>query len=92
MCSTPFLIFQPHYDVFKFARSSLNLLIFLFYPLVGLFEYLLIFWLHRHLMAKQVLNSKQSAKEYERMNREILRRSGYFSTYINFVISKNICL
>ena len=38
------------------------------------------FWLHRHLLAKQGLNLKQSAKVYERIIREILRRSGYFST------------
>ena len=32
------------------------------------------FWLHRHLPAKQALNSKG----YERIIREILRRYGYF--------------
>ena len=30
----------------------------LFYPLVGLFEYLFMFWLEKHLPAKQALNSK----------------------------------
>ena len=39
--------------------------------LSGLFEYLYVF-------AAQTLNSKQSAKGYERIIREILRRSGYF--------------
>ena len=43
------------------------------------FEYSFMFWLHRHIRARQVLNSKQSAKRYERIIREILRRSGYFS-------------
>ena len=43
-------------------------------PLAGLFEYLCMFWLQKHL------NSKQSAKGYERIFREILRRSSYFST------------
>ena len=38
------------------------------------------FWLNRYLPAKQILNSKQYAKGYERIIREILRRSGYFST------------
>ena len=37
------------------------------------------FWLHRNLAAKQVLNSKQYAKGYERIIRQILRRSGYFN-------------
>ena len=37
------------------------------------------FWLYRHLLAKQALNSKQSTKGYERIIREILRRSGYFN-------------
>ena len=43
------------------------------YPSAGLFEYLFMFWLHRHLPAKQALNSKQSAKGYEKIIREILR-------------------
>ena len=42
------------------------------------------FWLHRHLPAKQALNSKQSAKGYERMNQGILRRSGYFTSKMFF--------
>ena len=51
------------------------------YPLAGLFEYLFkfMFWLHRHLPAKQALNSKQFAKRYERIIWKILWRSGYFS-------------
>ena len=32
------------------------------YLLVDLFEYLLIFWLHWQLLAKQAINSQQSAK------------------------------
>ena len=49
------------------------------YPLAaGLFEYLFMFWLHRHLPAKQALNSKQSAKGHERLIPEILIRSDYF--------------
>ena len=39
------------------------------------------FWLHRHLPAKHVLNSKQSAKGYLRIIREFLR-SGYFSSQL----------
>ena len=57
-----------------------NLRIILSYPFAGLFEYLFIFWLHRHLTSKQVLNSKQSAKGHERIIREILRRSEYFKS------------
>ena len=46
---------------------------------MGSFEYyLFMFWLRRHLPAKQVLSSKEPAKGYERIIREILRRSGYF--------------
>ena len=37
------------------------------------------FWLYRHLLAKQVLNSKQSAKGFERMIREIFRRSTWLN-------------
>ena len=48
------------------------------------------FWLHRHLLAKQVLNSKQSAKGYERIIPEILRRSGYFSTFQWFCVNVNV--
>ena len=36
------------------ARFSENLRIILSYPLADLFEYLFMFWLHRHLPAKQV--------------------------------------
>ena len=61
----------------KVARSSYNFLIILSYPLTGLFKYLFMFWLHKHLPAKQFLNSKQSSKGYERIIREILRSSGY---------------
>ena len=46
----------------------------------GLFiEYLFMFWLHRHLPAKQALDLKQSVKGYERIIRETLTRSGYFN-------------
>ena len=55
----------------KVARSSKNLRNILSYPLLGLFEYLFMFWLHRHLPAKQALNSKQSAKGYERIIQKI---------------------
>ena len=47
--------------------------------LAGLFEYLFMFWLHRHLPAKQALNSKQSIKGYKRIIQEILRNPGYFN-------------
>ena len=49
------------------------------------FEYLFMFWLHRHLPlpATQALNSKQSIKGYERIIRGILRRSGYFNLAIH---------
>ena len=57
---------------------SLNQQIILLHRLMGLFEYLFMFWLSRNLPAKHVLNSKQSAKGYERIIQEILRRSGYF--------------
>ena len=46
------------------ARFSENLRIILSYPLADLFEYLFMFWLHRHLPAKQAQYSKQSAKGY----------------------------
>ena len=62
------------------ARFSENLRIILSYPLADLFEYFFMFWLHRHLPAKQAQYSKQSAKGYERIIQEILRGSGYFST------------
>ena len=45
----------------KEARFSYFQII-LSYPLAGLFEYLFMFWLHRHLPVKQVLNSKHSHK------------------------------
>ena len=49
------------------------------YLLVGLFEKVFVmFWLHWHLLAKQVLNQKQSAIGYERIILEVLRRCGYF--------------
>ena len=64
-------------SIVKLARSSYFRIIHL-YPLAGLFEYLFMLWLHRHLSAKQALNSKQSAKGYERIIEDILRRSGYF--------------
>ena len=60
----------------KVARYSKNLRNILSYPLLGLFEYLFIFKLHRHLPAKQDLNSKQSFNGYERIIREILRGPG----------------
>ena len=37
------------------------------------------FWLHRHLPAKQALNSKQSTKGYKRIIQEILRISVCFT-------------
>ena len=40
------------------------------------------FWLHRHLPAKHVLNSKLSAKVHESIIPEIYGRSCYFSTTI----------
>ena len=46
----------------------------------GLFEYLFMFWLQRHLQAKQDLNSKKSAKGYERIIQKIFIRTGYNST------------
>ena len=55
----------------KVAKSPENIRIILSYPLVGLFEYLFMFWLQRRLPAKQALNSKQSVKGYERIIREI---------------------
>ena len=64
----------------KVARFSQNLRIILSYPLADLFEYLLMFWLHRNLPAKRAQYSKQSAKGYERIIQEILRGSVYFST------------
>ena len=60
---------------------SLNQQIILLHRLMGLFEYLFMFWLKRHLPAKQALNSKLSAKGYERIMPEILRRCGYFSSF-----------
>ena len=48
----------------KEARFSYFQII-LSYPLAGLFEYLFIFWLHRHLPAKQTLNSKQNNLRFE---------------------------
>jgi len=48
------------------------------------------FWLHKHLPVKQALNSKQSAKGYERIIREILRSSGYF-IFSPFYLSFNYC-
>ena len=40
-------------------HSSYNRRIILSYLLASLFEYLFMFWLHRHLPANQALNSKQ---------------------------------
>ena len=40
--------------------------------------YLFMFWLHRHMPAKQALNSNQSTKGYERIIGTILGGSGYF--------------
>ena len=78
--------FKNFFNTFNTKMQSSSCFIFelyfctkaFLYPLAGFFEYLFMFWLHRHLPAKQVLNSKQSAKGYERKIREILRRSGYF--------------
>ena len=65
-------------SIVKLARSLYFRIIHL-YPLAGLFEYLFMLWLHRHLPAKQALNSKQSAKGFEGIIQDILRRSGYFN-------------
>ena len=59
--------------------AFLNLRIILSYPLAELFEYLFMFWLDRHLLAKKALNSEQSVNGYERIIQEILRQSGYSS-------------
>ena len=56
----------------------------LFFRTLGLFEYLFMFCLHRHLQTKQALNSKHWAKVYERIIRDILRRSGYFNRKCEF--------
>ena len=60
--------------------------------LADLFKYLFtMFWQHRHLPAKQALNSKG----YERIIREILRRYGYFRlirtnfTIFTYIFAKN---
>ena len=42
----------------KVARSTWNLRFILLYPLAGLFEYLFLCLLHRHLPAKQALKFK----------------------------------
>ena len=60
------------------------------YPLTDLFEYLFMFLLDRYLLVKQALNSKKSAKGYERIIPEILRRSGYFSTFLWFCVNVNV--
>ena len=60
---------------------SLNQQIILLRCLMGLFEYLFMFWLKRHLPAKQAQNSKLSANGYERIMPEILKSSGYFSSF-----------
>ena len=74
LCMILFLKKQP--DLLKSSNYS-------FIPLGGLvFEYLFMFWLHRHLPAKQALYStKQSSKGYEtnKNDPDILSRSGYFS-------------
>ena len=44
------------------------------------------FWLHRHLPAKQVLNSKQYAKGYERIIRQILGRSTSQMLVVFFIL------
>ena len=53
------------YWCFKSLKSAISII--LSYHLVALFEYWFMFWLRRHLPAKQALNSKQSAKGYERI-------------------------
>ena len=70
---TCFLIFLIRLS--EISKSS-NYSFKLFDRLIWIF---FMFWLHRHLPAKQDLNSKQSAKGHERIIREILRRSDYFS-------------
>ena len=54
-------------ELSKVARSSKKPRIILLYPLADLIEYFFMFWLHRHLPSKQVENSKQSTKGYERI-------------------------
>ena len=39
-------------------------------PLLSLFEYLFMFWLHRHLPTKQALNSKHYAKSGKNTSRD----------------------
>ena len=59
-----------------------------FLPLAGLFEYLFIFWLHRHLPIKQALNSKQSSKRYEWIIQENLKISRQIEIFISRVFLK----
>ena len=71
---------QKYYKNSEIFLESLN---HSFIPLAGFFDYLLMFWLHRHLLAKKALNSKQSAKGHEIIIWEILRRSGNFRVFLN---------
>ena len=41
----------------------------------AIFEYLFMFWRHKHLPPKKALNSKEFVKGYERIFQEISRRS-----------------
>ena len=66
---------QNYYKNSQIFSESLN-------HLAGFFD-ICLFWLHRHLLAKKALNSKQSAKGHERIIWEILRRSGNFRVFLN---------
>ena len=48
--------------------------------LVGLFEYLFMFWLHRHLLAKQALNSTLTAKWLGFISRSQIRMDHIFNS------------
>ena len=81
----------------KLARYSKNIQIILLYPLAGLFYIFFMFWLHSHLPAKQALNSKQSAKGFQRIIGEILRRSATLECSTNLflfnqeLIARSLC-
>ena len=48
--------------------------------LAGLFEYLFMFWLHRHLWAKQALNSTLTAKWLGFISRSQIRMDHIFNS------------
>ena len=62
-------------DLFKIIFEFFFLLLWRAYLNI----YLYMFWLHGHLPSKKAKISKKSAKGYERINWDILRRSGYFN-------------